>query len=401
MWSRTRTFKKGRKLKELWARRWTVSGRSPNGAGPSNLLSPVALDYRCANHPNDSLTPRRGVSVPGVLARRCLSDEAPRLKRTPLRLSAVGQGVSPCARPGMASETQAGMECTRAAQLGCNGSPLFTKPLPPVQEPRWSVSGAPLSREFVQSIARSKRLPRVDKADLKNNYGSSFPRRLFVSHKSLALYNISPGVKGGILSKRMLVEISFPYLAQQCDLREVTLETATICSAHLRKVHGLRRSTLLCSKCGVSKKRRHGIECHAAKCTNASRVARNGVECARCGRMCKSKGGLSLHMRSAHPAAYAAQVKAMVGGQGSIPKRRMWSGQEVDTLQTIRAELTEMRAVLETACTRLPERTKEQIRGKLRQLNKRGAVVPGLTDVSSDGMLYECPTEFVNHRGGA
>lgn len=385
MWSRARTFKKGRNLKELWAKRWTVSGRSPDGAGPSNLLSPVALDFRGASGSSVFLTPRRGVNVPSLLARRCLSDEAPRLKRTPLRLSAVGQGVSPSARPGTASETQAGRECN-------HDSPLSTRPLPPVQEPRWSVSGAPLSREFVQTSSRFRRLPRADKADLRRAHtlGSSLRRRLFGTlepRKSLALFNISPGVRGGILSKRMLVEISFPYLAQQCDLCEANLETATICIAHLRKVHGLRRSTFLCFKCGISNIKKHGIECHAAKCTNASRVTRNGMACECCGKMCKSKGGLSLHMRSAHPAAYAAQVRTNIIRQGPPPKRRRWSGQEVDTLQTLMTNLTDTGAILETACARLPARTKEQIRAKVRQLRLKGALAPRVLFGPGDGII--------------
>ncbi|CAL8370501.1 unnamed protein product [Boreogadus saida] len=216
MWNRARTFNTGLNLKELWARRWTVSGRSPNGASPSNLLSPVALDYRGANHPSDALTPRRGAKVPDHLPGRC-------------HLYKNLDG--------------------RCLAHRCQGS--------------------------LYSRARSKRLPRVDKASLK----SSLRRTLFAAaepQKSLALYSVNPGVKGGDLSKRTLVEISFPYLAQKCDLCEVTLATAAVCTAHLRKAHGLRRSTLLCSKCGVSKKRRHGIECHAAKCTNATRVTRNG-----------------------------------------------------------------------------------------------------------------------------
>ncbi|CAL8236340.1 unnamed protein product [Arctogadus glacialis] len=280
---------------------------------------PIALDYRRANHPDGSLTPRRGVSVPGMLARRCFSDEAPRLRRTPLRLSAVGQGGSPCARPGMASEAQAGIGCTRAARLGCNGSPN-TRPLPPVQEPRWSVTGVPLSREFAQSSARSRRLPRVDKADLKN-CSSSFPRRLFVARKSLAIFNISPGVKGGVLSKRMLVEISFPYLAQKCDLCEVNLETAAICIAHL---------------------------------------------------------------------PYAARGKALVGGQGPIPKRRMWSAEEVDTLQTLRTEHIELADTLETAY-RPPYKKPQCWRiGEFKRWSKMGPQGFGISLFEGDKRYGDC-----------
>ncbi|CAL8236076.1 unnamed protein product [Boreogadus saida] len=197
MWNRARTFNTGLNLKELWARRWTVSGRSPNGASPSNLLSPVALDYRGANHPSDALTPRRGAKVPGP----------------------CGVFLRGLLRPFWAVTDHLPGRCHLYKNLDgrclahrCQGS--------------------------LYSRARSKRLPRVDKASLK----SSLRRTLFAAaepQKSLALYSVNPGVKGGDLSKRTLVEISFPYLAQKCDLCEVTLATAAVCTAHL---HPLLRS---------------------------------------------------------------------------------------------------------------------------------------------------------------
>ena len=98
------------------------------------------------------------------------------------------------------------------------------------------------------------------------------------------------------------LEISFPYVAQQCELCVTQLDTAAVCRTHLDKVHGLRRSTLVCSRCGISKKLRHQIECQAAVCRNVTAAAAHGVRCTLCSRRCKSDRGVSIHMRSAHTA---------------------------------------------------------------------------------------------------
>ena len=215
-----------------------MSGRSPNGAAPSSLRSTIPLAKRL----DSSLTPKRGFVSPGVLTRRCLSDKMWRAVRPPIRTAAMGSGSGPNARPVKASETHAGRKCTSKSRKGYGGSPLYTELLSPMQDSRWSLSSAPLSKEFFQSSTRSKRLPRVDRETLKagmNGHAEtkagtsvlSLRRRLFgaaVARKSMALYSINPGVTGGILSKRTLVEISFPYLAQKCDLCEVILETAVL-----------------------------------------------------------------------------------------------------------------------------------------------------------------------------
>ena len=208
--------------------------------------------------------------------------------------------------------------------------------------------------------------------------GSSLRRRLFgaaVARKSLALFSIDRGVKGGLLSKRTLVEISFPYLSQQCELCEASLDTARSCIAHLRSAHGLYKATLLCSVCGISRRNAHQIECHAAKCNNLARRLTGSVNCQMCNRSCKTKRGLSLHMRAAHAAAYSAQRRTKVAGQKTPDRRRKWSEAEVDILQRLLTDLIDNGEILAMACALLKERTKEQVRGKIRQLRASTRVI--------------------------
>ncbi|CAL8319492.1 unnamed protein product [Arctogadus glacialis] len=145
------------------------------------------------------------------------------------------------------------------------------------------------------------------------------------------------------LAGRAVVEISFPYREQVCDLCEDMLETAG--------------------------RGRHGMACHAAKCMNTRKTPEEGIRCFMCGRGFGSKRGLSLHMRAAHIEEYVAQGdvrREEQQEQQEEGKKGKWSEEEVAALRGLMGEGEERRGILAEACALIPGRTKEQVRGKIR-----------------------------------
>ena len=203
-------------------------------------------------------------------------------------------------------------------------------------------------------------------------------KRLFKSSRnSLTLFSLEPHKVGGYLSSRTLVEISFPYRPQECEICSAHLATALECCTHLRKTHSLIRPFLVCSICNKSGKRRHEIECHAAKCkgprgTRTPVVDR--VRCSLCSRTFTTQRGLSLHRRSAHTADYVAQLARTAVGQ-EAPRSRRWSEQEVATLRELLGTWVGGKGFLERAGTVFPDRTPGQIRYKVGQV-KKAALLP-------------------------
>ena len=224
-------------------------------------------------------------------------------------------------------------------------------------------------------------------------------KRLFKSSRnSLTLFSLDPGMRGGYLSSRTLMEISFPYRPQECDICSVHLATALECCTHLRKAHGLTKPLLLCSVCGRMERRRHNIECHAAKCTRtlgARTPVANRVKCSLCDRTFKTQRGLSLHRRSAHTADYMAQLLLPADGQAA-PKRRKWSDEEVVVLSEHLDKWKVRKGFLDMACTLLPGRTRGQIRYKVAQV-KKAALLPALPGPSQPyrSLMDELMTEEV------
>ena len=166
---------------------------------------------------------RRPIS-PTVLARRSFSDEVRRSVRPPIRPAIMGSAASPYASPRQGPGAQAGRKCTAKSTREIIESPLYTSPQLPMQDPRWSVSGAPLHRQYNQSGYHSRRLPRVDLRPLEEDEGGhteagarmsrpSFRRRLFGNanvRKSLTLFSVNTGVKGGLLSRLYWWRSVFP-----------------------------------------------------------------------------------------------------------------------------------------------------------------------------------------------
>ncbi|CAL8311117.1 unnamed protein product [Gadus morhua 'NCC'] len=79
------------------------------------------------------------------------------------------------------------------------------------------------------------------------------------------------------------------------------------------------------ARCGVSRKRRHEMACHAAKCMNARRAPELGIRCSMCERAFKTNRGLSLHMRAAHMEEYVAQAEVRRERQRDQGKSGKWN----------------------------------------------------------------------------
>ena len=329
-------------------------------------------------------SPSRSRLSPSVLARGSLSDGKRMPVRPPARSTSPGCGAGHSAHRKRTAETQAGRKCTTKSRRDVPESPLAAQPLSPPQDARWSVTGVPPSREFSSSNAR--RLPPPDFQSLlmvRDDASqdevftpvSNLRRRLFEAfpaQKSLTLFSIDIGTTKGLLSKRTLVHIDFPYKAQTCDLCEASLDSAKDCITHLRKKHGLFRCTLLCSHCGISRKRIHEMVCHAAVCGRKIKtrsIIVNGVRCEICDKMCKSERGVSIHMRSVHPVAYMEERRTKVVRK-VIPKRKKWNDEERNIIRDILAHEIRTEESVVSACARLPERTKSQVRCMVGRLRK-------------------------------
>ena len=380
--SRERRLVRQRDMKERWARKWALPGRSPGLAGSPTTQSPRPLRKRSMKRRHLVFSPALGRAGAAVLIGSPLSDEKRRPGRSPVRRMATELRTSPSARRNRVAGPLRGVK-RRAGSLerSPRHSPATTALRAPKLDARWSVSGAPLSDGREGLNPRFRHLPRLRTgAETETGIGvvggqgegsvPSIRRRLFTPRKSLTLYTFSKGVKGP-LSSRTSVEISFPYLAQQCELCVAQLDTAAECCKHLARVHGLGRSTLLCSRCGISKRRRHQIECHAAVCKNATPASVQGVKCTLCSRSFKSGRGVSIHMRSAHIEEYVAQQRDKAGGgRAQGRKYGVWSVEETRLLRTHIDEWGMREGFYDSACAVLPDRTKSQIRYKVRQLEK-------------------------------
>ncbi|CAL8293157.1 unnamed protein product [Arctogadus glacialis] len=234
---------------------------------------------------------------------------------------------------------------------------------------RWTVVGVPPRREPSQrggashtEAGREGTVARVR----KGLFGAGGGR------KSLHIMQFGTGGGGGgRLARRTVVEISFPYQGQVCDLCEDVLETAGRCVNHLRRAHGINKTILLCARCGVSGRGRHGMACHAAKCMNTGRTPEKGIRCSMCERGFKTNRGLSLHMRAAHIEEYVAQAEVRMEKQQDEGKKGKWSEEEVAVLRGLMGEEEERRGILAEACALIPGRTKEQVRGKIRYMGRQ------------------------------
>ncbi|CAL8235314.1 unnamed protein product, partial [Arctogadus glacialis] len=121
------------------------------------------------------------------------------------------------------------------------------------------------------------------------------------------------------------------------------------------------------------------MECHAAVCQNVNTVAVQGVKCTLCNRSFKSKRGVSIHMRSAHTAVYVAQQMEKTGGRGAQGRRYgRWSVEETRFLQAHIDKWGMREGFIESACAVIPDRTKDQIKYKVRRLLKlaQAPVIP-------------------------
>jgi len=171
----------------------------------------------------------------------------------------------------------------------------------------------------------------------------------------------------------MLAEVSFPYVPLDCSLCNTYMATSVACCQHLRRKHGFTKVSLVCASCGISYKRKHNVECHTAICADVpKRVPTGSVACPHCNKVCKSTRGLTLHKRAAHRTEFLAQLAEP--GRQVAPKRRVWTEGEVAVLSSLLQEEGENSGILARACA-LTERTKDQVRYKMRQL-KRTALPP-------------------------
>lgn len=166
------------------------------------------------------------------------------------------------------------------------------------------------------------------------------PILLACSHENAApmVIGVSRGRNMGVSmtgSDRILVEVSFPYIPQDCSLCETHLATSLACCTHLRKKHGFNKIILICVNCGISHKRRHSMECHAAKCVIAPKmVSKGNFACLQRNKVCKSQRGLSLHKRATHRMEFLAQQTE--AHRRVAPKRRIWTQEEVGVLTKLK-----------------------------------------------------------------
>jgi len=135
------------------------------------------------------------------------------------------------------------------------------------------------------------------------------------------------------------------------------------------------------------------LECHAAKCAEVpKRVPTGMVACPLCNKVCKSTRGMTLHKRAAHRTEFLAQLAEP--GRREAPKRRRWTEGEVAVLSSLMQEGMENRDILGRACELLTERTKDQVRYKLRQLKRTAApLVPTDQSEGNEELIKELTEE--------
>jgi len=82
--------------------------------------------------------------------------------------------------------------------------------------------------------------------------------------------------------------------------------------------------------------------------------------------MFKSKAGLSIHMRWKHGEAYNAQRCIDIMTCNANQKKRRWNGEEVSIMAKIEARLrlTGVERITDALLERIPNRTRDAIRGR-------------------------------------
>ena len=384
----------------------------PDGGSPGPSRVPKAGGSGCGRSEGRWSPSRLSTPTKSFARRNSMGRKRRSLVLSPGRGSSSGPAARSCLSPGPRKRRR--RLSGSLDRVSC--SPSVDRPWANIVDARWSASGVPPHGSASQRGRRPLLMGRIGAEALTESVGGSVglsgttrvvpalsvpkaKKRLFKSSRnSLTLFSLDPGKRGGYLSNRTLMEISFPYRPQGCDICSVHLATAFECCTHLRKAHGLTKPLLVCSVCGKMGRRRHEIECHAAKCTRTRGTRTqvvNRVRCSLCDRTFRTQRGLSLHRRSAHTADYMAQLARPADGQDA-PKRRKWSDEEVVTLKEHLDKWKTKRGLLDMACTLLPGRTKGQIQYNVAQVRK-AARLPALPGPSQpyQSLIEELMTEEV------
>ena len=96
--SRERRLERQKDMKERWARKWALPGRSPGLAGSPTTQSPRPLRKRSMKRRHLVFSPALGRTGAAVLIGSPLSDEKRRPGRSPVRRMATELRTSPSAR---------------------------------------------------------------------------------------------------------------------------------------------------------------------------------------------------------------------------------------------------------------------------------------------------------------
>ncbi|KAL6470527.1 hypothetical protein MHYP_G00216540 [Metynnis hypsauchen] len=139
---------------------------------------------------------------------------------------------------------------------------------------------------------------------------------------------------------------------------------------HFKSTHGGVDVRYECGACHKSSHNFHSISCHVPKCRGPEASSRGGttpaVRCEVCGRGFKSALAVSIHENHVHPDI--RNMKHIRQAQMNKGSTRKWTEQEVALLNQLVMEFDGEPEVVLQVAERFPNRSREAIRSKIRQL---------------------------------
>lgn len=134
---------------------------------------------------------------------------------------------------------------------------------------------------------------------------------------------------------------------------------------HMEERHSEMEAVFICAKCGKRYKRKHPALCHVPKCTAPEPPPLNGEMCRTCGKVFKTKSGVSQHERHEHPEVRNA---ARAGGQANTAhaprKGKIWTEEEEALMLELEIRFSGERNVASCMQEFFPGKTGKQIRDK-------------------------------------
>ena len=181
----------------------------------------------------------------------------------------------------------------------------------------------------------------------------------------------SPSSVGEVLPG-VCVEIPDPDMV--CKVCGVRPGKITQVARHYATVHKTIPVTYRCRKCGRTNENSHSISCHVPKCRGTAvreEVAQGAHRCSCCEASFATESGLSQHKRHVHPTERNMEriekvhAKRVKGGATAL-----WSAAEIEELSRLRVVYAGERYINAAIAKHLPGKTRDQVREKLRRLEK-------------------------------